>query len=126
MPKLIKLVLNNAVSEIKAEDINGFSTGLKQGSGYVYVLGVATPITQEFEISRNEWLEYINAQTSASTQIFEFKDMEDNNIIARLSDVITVRQDGNRSLVVMSDHIRIQSRDDYWTLKERFIKALKS
>lgn len=126
MSKLISLYFDLGRAEIKAESITGFSTGSTQGNGYVYVLGVGTPIKQEFERSRKDWLDYINQENTGSAQVFEFKDMADNNIVARLSDVITIRQEGSHSLVVMSDHIRIESRDDYWDLKERFIKALRS
>lgn len=126
MSKLIKLVLSNTASDIRAEDISGFSAGTKQGSGYVYILGVGSLITEGFEKSRNEWLEYIRDQNVPGSQTFEFKDEDDQLIFVRLNDVKTIRQHGTRGRVHMNDHVAITSSESYHDLTDRFRTALKA
>lgn len=126
MSKLIKLYLNNAPALIKVEAIDGFGDGAKQGTGYVLIHGVLTPVTANYEASRLEWLEKTERKVQPSSRTFQFKDREGNKILSRFSDVKTIREGGGHyALVVMENNVIMESREDYAVLVERFGEALE-
>lgn len=124
MSKIIKLVLNGAVSDVKAEDISCFSAGGRRGTGYVYILGAITPVTQDFETSRDEWIDYIRKQITSSPRLFEFKDQEGDPISVKLDDIKFIRRQNQFSVVHLVDNVSIRSNEDYYDLCERIAHAM--